>query len=95
VSERPIANSFSRWQVASGAESIAFLNQITIRPKVDIIRDLLSLLDGTKDHSQLVKEIKGRVTGIPKEQIEEFEKNTAEILKENLAAIANGGLLVR
>jgi hypothetical protein len=94
LSDRPIANTFARWQATSGSDSIALLNQITMHPEIDITKDMILLLDGTRDHADLAKEINESLADTTKERIEASGKTLAEIVEENLTALAKGALLI-
>ena len=93
LSERPIANEFTAWQARSDSDSIALFNHITLHPEIDITRDLIPLLDGTKDHTDLVSAMNKRLSDTTKERIAASGKNMDDLVNENLKALANGGAL--
>jgi hypothetical protein len=103
VSERPIASPLVRWQVRQGPE-ISTLRHLPMKITDALGRDLLALLDGTRDQAALLRELGERVKdgSMPifcdGKAITEPEKAAAvlaERLGPSLVNLAKVGLLVK
>ena len=84
VSERPVASPLARLQVRN-ASSVTNQRHTAIEVGDDAARQLLLILDGTRDRQQLLAELRGRLNS---------GEVTAERLETNLNRLAKKALLV-
>jgi hypothetical protein len=84
ASERPVASELARAQVQRGP-SVANLRHGSIQVEDDIARELLGLLDGTRDRAQVLMELRRRSNS---------SEITAEKVDSNLDRLARMALLV-
>ena len=84
ASERPVASELARAQVQRGP-SVANLRHGSIQVEDDVARELLGLLDGTRDRAQVLMELRRRSNS---------SEITAEKVDSNLDRLAKMALLV-
>ena len=91
ISEKPIANKFALWQLRQGGAAVNFHGQ-NLDFQDEIILALFNLLDGTRNHEDLLNEL----TVIISEKVEnkeEFLASLPQILEQNLFILAKMGFL--
>jgi hypothetical protein len=102
ISDRPIASPLARWQVRHG-QSVTSLRHQPLKIEDALGRELLQLLDGTRDRAALVEELsKGVAAGSTPiycdgnlaSDPEKALKLLATQLETSLASLARLGLLV-
>ncbi len=93
ASEFPTASLFARWQISKGSKSVTTLSGLNLEPEFEAVRSLISLLDGTRDRSELFNEMK-EMFDVPNDQRAAFEENLPHMLESNLAKLAESGLLI-
>ena len=102
VSERPMASALARLQLQSGI-AISTLRHQSIKVEGVLSRNLLLLLDGTRDRSALLRDLTGLIKsgeatfGVDGRPICEPDLALGELsdgLEENLADLARLGVLV-
>ena len=97
VSEKPLASPIAQWQ-SENSESISTLLCTSIVIEDKIAKQLLKLLDGTRDHAQIVEELSAFISSPALDQPEEIKKTILRELpvqlENNLKSFANLGLLV-
>ncbi len=99
VNEKPLASALARWQ-AKKSESVFSLRYQNLKIEDDLGRNLIILLDGTRDLNDLTKEIKSLIekkviaTKFPNhvEKLK-FLSNLPNMLKDNLQEMARLALL--
>jgi methyltransferase-like protein len=84
VSERPLVSPLARAQIRDGVMVVSNLAYGCIEMKDGTVRQLVLLLDGTRNREQLLTEMRARVPSV---------KITAEDLDVNLHRLANFALL--
>ena len=102
ISEQPMTSSLIRWQIQQGP-SISSLRHIPLKIEDALGRDLLRLLDGTRDRAALLEELgklvtsgatpvyrDGKLVTDPKEALEVL----ASQLEPSLANLARLGVLI-
>ncbi|MBI1747687.1 MAG: methyltransferase regulatory domain-containing protein [Acidobacteria bacterium] len=101
VSERPMASRLARLQVESG-DILTNLRHTSVRVEDEIGRQLLRLLDGTRDHATLLRDLSATLSSddlrsLPVEEPLPHSPSRAYIrpeeLEENLAKLARLALL--
>ncbi len=102
ISERPVASPLARWQIQQGP-SISSLRHLSLKIEDALGRDLLRLLDGTRDRAALLEELGKRVTsggplvyrdGKPVTEPKEALEVLAAELEPSLLNLARLGVLV-
>jgi SAM-dependent methyltransferase/methyltransferase-like protein len=85
VSERPVASALARFQAEAGTPVTSlYLAGFTMEDSV--LRRLLPLLDGTRDHAQLLSDLRQRVNG--------DQEVSAETMGKALKTLASYGMLM-
>ncbi len=84
VSERPLASALARAQIRNGVGVVSNLAYGCIEVKDEPARQLVLLLDGTRNREQLLTELRARVNSV---------EITAEQLELNLSRLAKFALL--
>jgi len=102
VSERPVASAVARLQVARGL-TIANLRHVNVELEDDLGRELLQLLDGTRDRERLLDDLAAAVSsrgallnqaGRPEPDLEIIRAVLSTGLETNLQKLAQLCLLV-
>jgi methyltransferase-like protein/ubiquinone/menaquinone biosynthesis C-methylase UbiE len=103
VSERPMASALVRWQIRQGP-SVSSFRHLSLKIGDPLGREVLTLLDGTRDRAALLKEL-GEIVKTGSMPIYYEGKSTVELekalellpgqLDTSLASLARLGLLVR
>jgi hypothetical protein len=86
ISTKPKASSFARWQAKSNP-TVSTLSGLSLSLEDELVRVLLTLLDGTHDRAAILAALKKN----PKTK--NF-KNLTLLLENNLSQIAKSALLV-
>jgi SAM-dependent methyltransferase len=92
VSERPAVNRLALWQLPQANNVLTRLN-LDVKIEDEVSRHLLKICDGTRDHGELLKEMREFI-----EQSEDLEdretllKDLPEWLAESLAQLAKLGM---
>ena len=100
VSERPMASSLARLQIEHDS-LVTNLRHICVEVQDEIGRQLLRLLDGTRDRRMLLADLASAVESAPdtasanKPSVHDVRKNLAAELEANLQKLAKLALLVR
>jgi methyltransferase-like protein/SAM-dependent methyltransferase len=84
VSERPTASLLARAQIRNGIVVVSNLAYGCTEMKDEAVRQLVLLLDGTRDSEQLLTELRARVSSV---------EITPEQLAMNITRLAKGALL--
>lgn len=90
--EFPKASSFAVWQVRRGCPIITTLSGMDVEMPDDHVKQLILLLDGTRDRAAIAEDIRLSVTATNGDKAE-FEKNLPQAIETNLAKLAEVGLL--
>lgn len=94
ISETPKINDLCRWQITC-AENITTLFYINIKIEDQVSKRLLELLDGTRNHEQLLEEITEFIkTNDEIEDKEELLSNIDNWMNESLSKLAQLGMFV-
>ncbi len=93
VSDRPTVSLFVRWQIENGCESVTTLVGSNLKPENDATRVLLSLLDGTRDRSDIVFSMRETLDVADGEK-DRFESNLPALIETELQKFAECGLLI-
>jgi methyltransferase-like protein/protein-L-isoaspartate O-methyltransferase len=102
VSERPVASPLARFQVERGLE-VANLRHVQVEIEDELGRELLKLLDGTRDRGLLLEDLGAAVKskkvllnekGAPLEDLDEIRRVLSRDLEANLQKLAKLALLV-
>lgn len=94
VSERPEVSRFARWQIQRGFQSVTTFAGVNVEPEFPAVRQMMVLLDGTRDRTDLLKELQERIA-VPFSEREAFHQYLPTMIEENLAKMAEWGLLVK
>jgi hypothetical protein len=92
VSERPAVNRLALWQLPQANNVLTRLN-LDVKIEDEVSRHLLKICDGTRDHGELLKEMREFI-----EQSEDLEdretllKDLPEWLAESLAQLVKLGM---
>ena len=102
ASERPVASPVARWQIRQG-DFVTTLRHLSVQVEDELGRQLLTLLDGTRDRTALLRELtaflqsRGALAA-PNHQAaagaESTRQKLAEDLEKNLAKLARLALLI-
>lgn len=84
VSEKPEASLLARWQVENN-EAVSTLLSTTVAIQDSLGRELVRLLDGTRDHDQLVKDLSVFVNSDKFEQPDDVKTRILQALPLQLA----------
>ena len=90
--EFPKVSSFAAWQVSRGCQAITSLSGMNLESQDDHVKQLILLLDGTRNREAIAADLRLSVTSTNGDKAE-FEKNLAEAIETNLAKLAEAGLL--
>ena len=102
VSECPVASPLARFQVERGL-AVANLRHVEVEIEDEIGRELLKLLDGTRNRDSLLEDLAAAVSskklllteaGRPEEDLDEIRKVLSKDLAANLQKLAKLALLV-
>lgn len=97
ISEKPLASPVARWQ-AQNSESISTLLCTSMEMQDKISRELLRLLDGTRNHRQIAADLESFINSPALDQPLEIKKNILRQLpaqlENNLKSFAAMGLIV-
>ena len=97
VSERPKASALARWQLANGAV-VTNMRHINVEVEDELGRQLLMLLDGTRNRETLLEELSRRPileeNKAPIQDPRRARERLARKLEENLEKVAKLALLV-
>lgn len=91
--EHPKASDFARWQIASGNSIVTTMTGANVALNDDIIAQLISLLDGTRNRDELREELL-RSEKVPFSSRHDFSKQLPDLIESNLAKFAKWGLLI-
>jgi SAM-dependent methyltransferase len=94
VSEYPSVTSFTRWQVKTESKQLVTLIGGLVDRRRKLFQYLIPLLDGTRNHATLIKEIKEIAKSIP-DPDEELSGISPDSLNADLQALADLALLIR
>src|ERR1700722_3254361 len=61
ASARPVVSSLARWHVQNGARFVPTLRHTNVEVEDSVARGLLLLLDGTRNRSDLLRELRSQV----------------------------------
>ncbi|MGH9946802.1 MAG: hypothetical protein ACRD6X_06370, partial [Pyrinomonadaceae bacterium] len=96
ISEFPTVSALARWQLTRG-DSITTMNITTAKVDDAFFRNLILMLDGTRDRAELKRELRKKISAGEFSDIgpkAELLIDLPAMLKENLEQIAALGLLV-
>ncbi|HMT08556.1 MAG TPA: class I SAM-dependent methyltransferase [Pyrinomonadaceae bacterium] len=88
ISTRPTVSKFARWQLSRGSKTVTTFNGSNLEIEIPAVAKLISLLDGTREVSDLVKLIAAEYGS--DQPISDVET----MVKENLKSLLNARLLV-
>jgi methyltransferase-like protein/2-polyprenyl-3-methyl-5-hydroxy-6-metoxy-1,4-benzoquinol methylase len=101
VSERPVASELSRWQARCGATTVTNLLHRNVEIEDELGRQLLPLLDGTRNHAAIIDELTSlnekrgikQPDGTPITERQEIRRYISETLGANLRKLVRMALL--
>lgn len=93
VGERPTCSAFARLQIERGSQTICSLDGYVFDADNVIVRELISLADGTRDRDQLIAEISENLEVEPGKQ-EEFLSGLPKLVDETLNELRISGVLL-
>ena len=91
VEERPRVHKFARWQAANGCDCMTSLLGVNIGFSSELVRAMVSLLDGTRDSRSVVNDLVERL-GIEEKDRAEARGKLPAIVDSNLQSFAELGL---
>lgn len=92
VEERPVVHKFARWQAANGCDCMTSLLGENIGFSSELVRAMVSLLDGTRDSRSVVDDLV-EMLGIEETDRVEALNQLPGIVDSNLKSFAELGLL--
>ena len=90
--EFPKISAFAAWQVRRGCATVTNLSGINLEPPDDRVKQLMMLLDGTRDRAALADGLRQSIASTNGDNAE-FERNLAEMIEISLSKLADAGLL--
>ena len=97
--EKPLASPLVRWQLRHGKELVTTLRHSSIRVENATTRQMILLLDGTRDRTRLLEDLLGWASthpdpGLAPTPEPELRERLSNLLEPSLAQIAAMGLLI-
>jgi SAM-dependent methyltransferase/methyltransferase-like protein len=92
--EKPKVHDFARWQAANHCECATTLLGENIGISSDLIRNTLTLLDGTRKRDALARDLLVKLN-VPEEGIAEAEAHLPAVIDANISKFAELGLFVK
>ena len=93
VSQHPKMSAFARWQAETGFDYVTSVTGKSLAIKNQLVRAMISLLDGSRDRSKLVADLLHQVSVQPTQQ-KTFEANLPEMVDDNLNIFVKSAMLI-
>lgn len=94
LGERPRVNVFARWQAMNGLDTFATLLGENIQFGNELVRQLVVLLNGTRNRNEAMAELLDRLE-IPPDQMAQARSSIPEVVNSNIDLLRQLGVFVR
>ncbi|MER3431448.1 MAG: hypothetical protein C4324_10500 [Blastocatellia bacterium] len=89
ISDRPETSAFARWQIRAGFEYVTTMTGVNLIPENDLMRQLITLFDGSRSVTDVLEELKSSDPLVIAEYCD-----PQSTIRQNLGKFLNAGLLV-